>query len=172
MHNSILKRFVPLFFSLAITSVCLFGSAGRLDWSNAWVLMGINFAASLASSVLMWRNPELLAASDIIAAYNPPGGERLADVVQRWISFHADLSSAAHERVLVVTHAGMLHALMRSLRPSGAEEVLAGRFRFQPASVTRVRIGEDGTDAVTLSDVRHLDEDSPHWLEARCGAEG
>ena len=68
MQNSILKRFVPLFFSLAITSVCLFGSAGRLDWSNAWVLLGLNFAASLASSVLMWRNPELLAERSNVKA--------------------------------------------------------------------------------------------------------
>src|SRR5690348_3913537 len=68
MHPSILKRFVPLIFSLVITSVCLFGSAGRLDWSNAWVLLGLNFAASLASSILMWRNPELLAERSNIKA--------------------------------------------------------------------------------------------------------
>jgi protein-S-isoprenylcysteine O-methyltransferase Ste14 len=68
MHPSILKRFVPLIFSLAITSVCLFGSAGRLDWPNAWVLLGLNFAASLASSILMWRNPELLAERSNIKA--------------------------------------------------------------------------------------------------------
>jgi protein-S-isoprenylcysteine O-methyltransferase Ste14 len=68
MHPSILKRFAPLIFSLAITSVCLFGSAGRLDWSNAWVLLGLNFAASLASSILLWRNPELLAERSNIKA--------------------------------------------------------------------------------------------------------
>jgi protein-S-isoprenylcysteine O-methyltransferase Ste14 len=68
MQPSILKRFAPLIFSLAITSVCLFGSAGRLDWSNAWVLLGLNFAASLASSILLWRNPELLAERGNIKA--------------------------------------------------------------------------------------------------------
>ncbi len=59
MHTTTLRRFAPVIFSLAITSVCLFGSAGRLDWSNAWVLLGLNFAASTASTALLWRNPEL-----------------------------------------------------------------------------------------------------------------
>ena len=68
MQTSILRRFLPIVFSLAITSVCLFGSAGRLDWSNAWVLLGINFAASLVSSTLLWRNPELLAERSNVKA--------------------------------------------------------------------------------------------------------
>jgi len=62
------KRFLPIIFSLAITSACLFGAAGRLDWSNAWVLLGLNFAASLASSALLSRNPELLAERSNIKA--------------------------------------------------------------------------------------------------------
>lgn len=61
MQTSILRRFVPIVFSFAVTSLCLFESSGRLNWSNAWVLLGINFAASIASTVLYWRNPELLA---------------------------------------------------------------------------------------------------------------
>jgi protein-S-isoprenylcysteine O-methyltransferase Ste14 len=58
---SIVKRLIPLVFSVVITSACLFGSAGRVDWWNAWVLLGLNFGASLAGLVLLWRNPELLA---------------------------------------------------------------------------------------------------------------
>jgi protein-S-isoprenylcysteine O-methyltransferase Ste14 len=61
IHISILRRFVPVIFSLAITSVCLFGSAARFDWSNAWVLLGLNFAASISTTALLWRNAELLA---------------------------------------------------------------------------------------------------------------
>ena len=55
-------------FSVAITSVCLFGSAGRLDWLNAWVLLGLNFVASMATTALLWRNPELLAERSNIKA--------------------------------------------------------------------------------------------------------
>ena len=55
-------------FSVAITSACLFGSAGRLDWLNAWVLLGLNFVASIATTALLWRNPELLAERSNIKA--------------------------------------------------------------------------------------------------------
>ena len=59
MQISILRRFGPVIFSLAITSACLFGSAGRFDWSNAWVLLGLSFAASISTTALLWRNAEL-----------------------------------------------------------------------------------------------------------------
>jgi protein-S-isoprenylcysteine O-methyltransferase Ste14 len=61
MHIPIVRRLVPVIFSLAITSVCLFGSAGRFDWSNAWVLLGLTFAASISTMALLWRSSELLA---------------------------------------------------------------------------------------------------------------
>lgn len=64
----ILRRFVPVVFSVAITSVCLFGSVGRLDWLNAWVLLGLNFVASIVTTALLWRNPELLAERSNIKA--------------------------------------------------------------------------------------------------------
>jgi broad specificity phosphatase PhoE len=113
------------------------------------------------------RNPELLEATDIIAAYKPPGGETIADVISRWSSFHADMARENCERVLVVTHAGMLHAVMRATRPQGAEDAFAGRFKFRPASVTRLRFDDNRrAQAMALSDATHLDEQSPHWLES------
>ena len=42
MRISVARRFGPIIFSFVITSVCLFGSSGRLDWPNAWVLLGLN----------------------------------------------------------------------------------------------------------------------------------
>jgi protein-S-isoprenylcysteine O-methyltransferase Ste14 len=53
------KLLASIFFSLTITAVCLFGSAGRLDWWNAWVLLGLSFVAGLAFTV--GRDPELAA---------------------------------------------------------------------------------------------------------------
>jgi protein-S-isoprenylcysteine O-methyltransferase Ste14 len=55
-------------FSLAITSVCLFVSSGRLNWSNAWVLLGLNFAASVTSTALLSRHPDLLAERSNVKA--------------------------------------------------------------------------------------------------------
>jgi protein-S-isoprenylcysteine O-methyltransferase Ste14 len=53
------KQLVSVCFSLTITAVCLFASAGRLDWSNAWVLLGLSLVTGLAFTV--GRNPELAA---------------------------------------------------------------------------------------------------------------
>ena len=63
-----LKKFIPIVFSLAITSICLFGSSGRLNWPNAWALLGLNFAASVASTILFSRNPALLAERSNVKA--------------------------------------------------------------------------------------------------------
>src|SRR5690348_10655171 len=68
MRKPILRRLLPVTFSLAITSACLFGSAGRFDWAHAWVLLGLNLAASVASTALLWRNPELLAERSNVKA--------------------------------------------------------------------------------------------------------
>lgn len=61
MQTPILKRLVLLFFSLAVTSLCLFGSSGRVSWPNAWILLGLNFAASITAMVLLWGDSELQA---------------------------------------------------------------------------------------------------------------
>lgn len=63
-----LRRLVPVVFSAGITSLCLFLSAGRLDWLNAWILVGINFAASVTTTGLLWRRSELLAERGNIRA--------------------------------------------------------------------------------------------------------
>jgi protein-S-isoprenylcysteine O-methyltransferase Ste14 len=39
-----------------------------LDWWNAWVLLGFNFAASTTTMVLLWRNTELLAERSNVKA--------------------------------------------------------------------------------------------------------
>jgi protein-S-isoprenylcysteine O-methyltransferase Ste14 len=43
-----LKQLLSVCLSLTITAACLFCSAGRLNWSNAWVLLGLSFVAGLA----------------------------------------------------------------------------------------------------------------------------
>ena len=54
-----IKSLAPICFDLAITAVCLFGSAGRLDWSNAWILLGLSLLTGLAFT--FGRDPELSA---------------------------------------------------------------------------------------------------------------
>jgi len=53
------KQLFPIFISLAITAVCLFASAGRLNWPNAWILLGLSLLTGLAFT--LGRDPELAA---------------------------------------------------------------------------------------------------------------
>jgi len=68
MQSAILKRFMQIVFGMAVTAACLFGSAGRLDWWNGWVLLGLSLAASLAATVILSRNPELVAERSNVKA--------------------------------------------------------------------------------------------------------
>jgi protein-S-isoprenylcysteine O-methyltransferase Ste14 len=61
MRTSMARRIAPIIFSFVITSLCLFASSGRWDWPNAWVLLGLNFAAGVATMALLWHNTGLLA---------------------------------------------------------------------------------------------------------------
>src|ERR1700753_2855293 len=63
-----LKKFIPIVFSLAITSICLFGSSGRFNWPNAWALLALTLAASVASTILFSRDPALLAERSNVKA--------------------------------------------------------------------------------------------------------
>jgi protein-S-isoprenylcysteine O-methyltransferase Ste14 len=63
-----LRRFVPLVFSLALTSLCLFLSSGNVFWPNAWILLGLNFAASVTTTALLSRDPELRAERSNVKA--------------------------------------------------------------------------------------------------------
>jgi len=61
MLPTILRKVFPFVFSLTVVSVCLFGSAGRLTWPNAWILLGVNFVAGILAMSVLWRDSELSA---------------------------------------------------------------------------------------------------------------
>ena len=71
----------------------------------------------------------------------PEGGESFDEVVVRVERFLGRITDASADRVLVVAHAGILHALVRALLREPGDEAL--NVRFDPASVTRF-VG-DGT---------------------------
>jgi protein-S-isoprenylcysteine O-methyltransferase Ste14 len=54
-----MKRMFPAIFIFLITAGCLFGSAGRLDWPNAWALLGLSLSSGLA--FMAGSDPELSA---------------------------------------------------------------------------------------------------------------
>jgi alpha-ribazole phosphatase len=84
-------------------------------------------------------------------AYNPEGGERFEDVAARVASFVEDLRRTQARRVLVVAHAGILHALLAVL----VEE--PPRASFTPAGISRFELEAEHARIVSLNDVAHLD---------------
>ncbi len=49
-------RMVTVFVVLALQGAILFAAAGRLDWTGAWIFLGINLAVILINGVFMLRN--------------------------------------------------------------------------------------------------------------------
>lgn len=61
MPTTVVARVFPIVVNVALMSVCLFGAVGHLHWWHAWTLVGLSFLATVAGSVVVWRNPALLA---------------------------------------------------------------------------------------------------------------
>lgn len=68
-----------------------------------------------------------------------------------------ELGASGYANVLIVTHAGPLHAMLHTFfgnRETEMQEVLA--VRFSPASVTRIEVADGRPQLVALNDVAHL----------------
>ncbi|MGC2129715.1 MAG: histidine phosphatase family protein [Candidatus Aquilonibacter sp.] len=86
--------------------------------------------------------------------YEPVGGERFEQVTARIRSFFEDLRARAPDGpVLVVTHAGALHAAMEELAPEGFDPL---GMVFSTASITRIAMEGDRARIISLNDVSHL----------------
>lgn len=87
--------------------------------------------------------------------YHPIGGETFEAVVTRASAFLSDIAGLTDANILVVTHAGALHALIEALGPN-----LRGRpsepIVFTTGSITRVAMEPDGPRLITLDNVDHL----------------
>lgn len=102
--------------------------------------------------------PEAAARTATSArSYAPPGGETFEAVLARVGSAIDELRDSGLQNVLIVTHAGPLHAMLHHIfgnEQAGVHE-LAG-LRFTPASITRIAVDSDGAELVVLNDVAHL----------------
>lgn len=90
--------------------------------------------------------------------YAPKGGESFDAVLARVREAVADLQSGGYENVLVVTHAGPLHAVLHAFfgdRETEMQEVLG--VRFMPASVTRIAVARGRADLLALNEIPSLE---------------
>lgn len=114
--------------------------ADLLALDPRWREMRFGLWEGLTWAQIVERQPEL---TDDRAAkprfYTPDGGESFDEVCARVALAVDDLKrgSAGAANVLVVTHAGPLHALLRVALGDERSDALG--VRFSPASVTRLR---------------------------------
>jgi broad specificity phosphatase PhoE len=128
-----------------------------LELDARWREMRFGAWEGLTWPEIVARNPEFEGRSSTVPRfYTPQGGESFDEVCARVGEAVATLTegAVAGERLLVVTHAGVLHALLRVLL--GESEAGALRVRFLPASVTRFAVSASGTRILELN--RTVDE--------------
>lgn len=87
--------------------------------------------------------------------YAPPGGETFALLLTRASAALDDLRTSGHKRILVVTHAGPLHAMLAALFAGVADSNQVPGVTFQPAGLTRIAV-EERARIITLNDCAHL----------------
>jgi glucosyl-3-phosphoglycerate phosphatase len=101
------------------------------------------------------RWPQFNERLPMLGKYEPVGGETFTHVAARVRAFLDELrASVTTGHVLVVTHAGALHAAMEVLAPEGFDPV--GTV-FSTASITRVAMEGGRARIIILNDVSHLD---------------
>jgi 2,3-bisphosphoglycerate-dependent phosphoglycerate mutase len=130
----------------------------RVERDPRWREFAFGEWEGLTWEEIVARRPEYGAhASTAAKQYAPPGGETFQAVCARVADALADLRAGGHARVLVVTHAGPLHAMLHTLfgeREAEFQEALG--VRFTPASITRVRFDSGQAELVQLNDAAHL----------------
>lgn len=106
---------------------------------------------------ILQRHPDLAeSASTSVKRYIAPRGESFEDVLLRVESALAEVRASGHANVLIVTHAGPLHAMLHTFfghREAEMQEVLG--VRFSPASITRIEIADGEASLLALNDVAH-----------------
>jgi broad specificity phosphatase PhoE len=104
------------------------------------------------------RHPELVESpSTSVKRYIAPGGESFDDVLLRVSHALTELQGASHGNILIVTHAGPLHAMLHTFfghREAAMQEVLG--VRFSPASITRIEVANGQAELLALNDVAHM----------------
>jgi broad specificity phosphatase PhoE len=124
----------------------------ELERDPRWREMQFGAWEGLTWKEIVARNPELAERpANAPRFYTPQGGESFEAVGERVADAVASLAERASEgsRILVVTHAGPLHALLRVLL--GESEAAALGVRFVPASVTRFALSPAGARIVDLN---------------------
>jgi broad specificity phosphatase PhoE len=104
------------------------------------------------------RHPDLAnSAGTSVRRYVAPGGESFDDVLLRVSQALSECEARGQKNVLIVTHAGPLHAMLHTFfghREAEMQEVLG--VRFSPASITRIEVSNGQAQLLALNEVTHI----------------
>lgn len=104
------------------------------------------------------RHPQLADSERTLTErYVPPGGETFEAVCDRVGRALAEFESRPYANVLIVTHAGPLHAMLHTYfgdRATEMQEALG--VRFSPAGITRIEVIDGRPELLLLNDVSHV----------------
>lgn len=123
-----------------------------LDLDPRWREMHFGTWEGLTWAQIVERQPELAERGATTPRfYTPPEGESFDDVCARVSEALAALAVRLDSggRALVVTHAGVLHALLRVAL--GESEAAALGVKFAPGTVTRLALGAAGSEVLQLN---------------------
>ncbi len=87
------------------------------------------------------------------ADYAIEGGESFVHMRDRVAEVLSELRASQLRTVLIVTHAGPLHAILRTLLPADHDAL---GVRFAPASITRLEVEGTRGRLLSLNETGHL----------------
>jgi broad specificity phosphatase PhoE len=123
-----------------------------LELDPDWREMRFGVWEGLAWPEIVARDPSLNDAHRTVPKfYTPAGGESFEDICERVARAVERIAERAFdgERILVATHAGALHALLRVVL--GESEATALGVKFAPATLTRIAFAPSGARVVDLN---------------------
>lgn len=123
-----------------------------LELDPAWREMRFGTWEGLAWPEIVARYPALADDTAITPRFRTPdGGEAFDNVCARVEAALVALDARVRDgaRILIVTHAGVLHALLRVVL--GEDEATSLGVKFAPATVTRFACGVAGNRLVALN---------------------
>jgi broad specificity phosphatase PhoE len=135
------------------TATIVLGERGpALERDARWREMRFGVWEGLTWAQIVERDPQLAGRpSTKPKFYTPEGGESFDELCVRVRDAVLDIDGRANDgdRVLVATHAGPLHALLRVVL--GEAEADALRVRFDPATATRLALSPGGARVLELN---------------------
>jgi broad specificity phosphatase PhoE len=132
--------------------IILQGRDTALEMDARWREMRFGVWEGLTWPEIVERNPELAnRPANVPRFYTPEGGESFDDLCARVRLALESLTAQATDgdTLLVATHAGPLHALLRVVL--GESESASLRVKFLPATLTKFALGPTGARVTLLN---------------------